>query len=91
MIREGHESDLPAIVGIYNASIPGRLATADTEPVSVESRRSWFRDRDVARHPLDLERHANAAVYLSLASLIRSAIFWAIGCASVPVDPAPCE
>jgi hypothetical protein len=26
--------------------------------------------------------------YFSLASLMRSAIFWAIGCASVPVEPA---
>lgn len=39
----------------------------------------------------DLARDANAAAYFSLASSIRSAIFWAIGCASVPVDPAPCE
>jgi phosphinothricin acetyltransferase len=29
-------------VEIYNLSIPGRLATADTEPVTVESRLEWF-------------------------------------------------
>jgi len=39
----------------------------------------------------DLAREANAAAYFSFAFLIRSVIFWAIGCASVPVDPAPCE
>ena len=37
-IRDASEGDLDAIVEIYNAAIPGRLATADTEPVSVESR-----------------------------------------------------
>ena len=38
-IRDAARDDLPAIVAIYNASIPGRLATADTEPVTVASRK----------------------------------------------------
>ncbi len=41
-IRDATEHDLPAIVDIYNATIPTRRATADTAPVSVESRRAWF-------------------------------------------------
>jgi len=52
MIRNADLADLPAIVDIYNAAIPGRLATADTEPVSVESRREWFHNRDFSRHPI---------------------------------------
>jgi phosphinothricin acetyltransferase len=52
MIRDATEDDLDAIVGIYNAAIPGRLATADTQPVTVESRRAWLRDRDFARRPV---------------------------------------
>src|SRR6184192_3553925 len=52
MIRDARESDLDAIVRIYNAAIPGRLATADTEPISVESRRPWLREHDATRHPL---------------------------------------
>jgi phosphinothricin acetyltransferase len=51
-IRDATEADLPAIVAIYNASIPGRTATADTEPVSIESRRDWFRDHDSEKRPL---------------------------------------
>lgn len=51
-IRFAEAPDLPAIVEIYNASIPGRLATADTEPVSVDSRRAWFDEFDPARRPL---------------------------------------
>jgi phosphinothricin acetyltransferase len=43
---------LPDIVAIYNASIPGRMATADTEPVTVASRRAWFAEFDPARRPL---------------------------------------
>jgi L-amino acid N-acyltransferase YncA len=51
-LRPATEADLPAIVAIYNESIPGRLATADTEPVTVEARRPWFVNRDPARHPV---------------------------------------
>jgi L-amino acid N-acyltransferase YncA len=28
------------------------MVTADPEPVSIESRRAWFRERDPARHPI---------------------------------------
>ena len=41
-IRHGESRDLPEVVAIYNAAIPGRLATADTEAVSVASREEWF-------------------------------------------------
>lgn len=51
-IRDATGADLEPIVRIYNAAIPGRLATADTEPVSVESRRAWFSEHDRARRPL---------------------------------------
>jgi phosphinothricin acetyltransferase len=44
--------DLPAIVAIYNAAIPGRLATADTAPVTVERRKDWFAAFDAASRPL---------------------------------------
>ena len=51
-LRDAQPADLPEIVAIYNASIPGGLATADTEPVSVQSRSAWFREFDPARRPL---------------------------------------
>ena len=50
-IRLALDADLPAIINIYNAAIPSRLATADLEPISVESRRDWFRSRN-ARYPV---------------------------------------
>jgi L-amino acid N-acyltransferase YncA len=51
-VRDATEADLPAIVAIYNAAIPGRAATADTEPVTVESRREWLASHDPERRPL---------------------------------------
>jgi L-amino acid N-acyltransferase YncA len=51
-IRDATEIDLPAIVAIYNATIPGRMATADTQPVTVESRRVWFHEHDSNARPL---------------------------------------
>ncbi len=51
-MRHAVESDLPAIVEIYNASIPSRLATADLEPVSVESKLEWFHAHSQDAYPL---------------------------------------
>lgn len=51
-IRDATEIDLPAIVAIYNAAIPGRTATADTEQVSVVSRLAWFHEHDANQRPL---------------------------------------
>ena len=52
LVRDATEQDLPAIVAIYNAAIPGRAATADTEPVTVESRKEWFAKHEANRRPL---------------------------------------
>ncbi|MCL4155761.1 UNVERIFIED_CONTAM: hypothetical protein GTU68_045276, partial [Idotea baltica] len=51
IIRDATETDLPAIVAIYNDSIPGGTATADLRPVTVESRREWFREFNPERRP----------------------------------------
>jgi phosphinothricin acetyltransferase len=69
-IRNAELADLAGIVDIYNASIPGRLATADTEPVTVEQRLSWFREFDPARRPLWVAEGPEPAVlgWLSLRS-----------------------
>ncbi|MEH2246724.1 GNAT family N-acetyltransferase [Nostoc sp.] len=51
-IRHATETDLPAIVVIYNAAIPSGMATADLEPVSVESRLPWFKARSPSQRPI---------------------------------------
>jgi phosphinothricin acetyltransferase len=45
-------SDLEKIVATYNASIPGRFATADLEPVSVKSKLPWFHEHNESTRPL---------------------------------------
>jgi L-amino acid N-acyltransferase YncA len=52
MIREATIEDLPAIIEIYNTSIPGRMATADLEPVTVASRMEWFLAHNPELRPL---------------------------------------
>jgi phosphinothricin acetyltransferase len=51
-IRDAGIADLPRIVEIYNAAIPGRMATADTNPVEVEQRRAWFAEHVAGSRPL---------------------------------------
>jgi L-amino acid N-acyltransferase YncA len=51
-IRHATVRDLPHIVEIYNSAIPGRLATADTDPIPVASRNAWLREHSPERHPL---------------------------------------
>jgi phosphinothricin acetyltransferase len=43
---------LPAIVDIYNSTVASCCVTADTEPVTVESRRSWFLEHSSQHRPL---------------------------------------
>lgn len=52
IIRDATAADLPVIVAIYNAAIPGRMATADTAPVSVESRVAWLAAHSPTTRPL---------------------------------------
>ncbi len=51
-IRDARLEDLPAIVAIYNSTVASRMVTADTEEVSVESRREWFAQHCPERRPL---------------------------------------
>jgi L-amino acid N-acyltransferase YncA len=54
--------DLPAIIEIYNSTIPSRMVTADTEPVSPDSRRAWFDEHAPERHPLWVVEEAGQLV-----------------------------
>src|SRR3954468_13842922 len=58
--RDARAADLPRIVAIYNASIPGRLATGDMEPVSVESRQVWFAAHSAEKYPLIVAERTDA-------------------------------
>ena len=89
MIRIATEADLPAIVAIYNAAVPGRMATADTEQVSLESRREWFAGHTPDRHPLWVdERAGEIAGWLSLGAFYNRPAWDITAEVSVYVAPA---
>ena len=50
--RLATRADLPRIVDIYNSTVASREVTADTEPVTVQSREQWFADHTPERRPL---------------------------------------
>ncbi len=90
-VRHAQPADLPRIVAIYNAAIPGRMATADTAPVTVADREAWFREFDPARRPLwvltDLDG-AHVSGWLSLRSFYGRPAYEATVEVAVYVDPA---
>ncbi len=54
--------DLPLIVEIYNSTISSRMVTADTEPVTIESRLNWFHEHHPLTRPLWVVSDNNDAV-----------------------------
>lgn len=52
IVRDALISDLPSVVDIYNSTIPTRMVTADTEPVTPESRKFWFAEHSPQSRPL---------------------------------------
>jgi len=50
--RDATQKDLVRIVDIYNSTISSRMVTADTEPLTVESRQKWFEEHSPSKRPL---------------------------------------
>ncbi len=66
LVRDAQPADLPAIVAIYNSIIPGRMVTADLEPVTVAARTPWLHAHDPARRPIWVaEENAALVAWLS--------------------------
>src|SRR6476619_2829703 len=57
--RDATIDDLPRIVEIYNSIVAGRMVTADTDPVGVESRIAWFNAHDPRFRPLWMAMDGN--------------------------------
>jgi phosphinothricin acetyltransferase len=88
-IRDATETDLATIVEIYNASIPGRRATADTQPITIESRRVWFAEHGPQHRPLWVALVDNSiAGWLSFQSFYGRPAYHATAELSVYVAPA---
>lgn len=52
LYKDAVKKDLERIIEIYNSVIPSRMVTADTEPVSVDSRIKWFEEHNSDKRPL---------------------------------------
>ena len=61
--RNATPADLGTIVEIYNSTIASKTVTADTEPVTVDSRQKWFEEHSPGKRPLwVIENAANAII-----------------------------
>jgi len=86
-IRDAIEPDLPAIIRIYNAAIASRMATAQLEPVTLESRRNWLKDHSPDRYPFwVLEISSQIAGWLTLKSFLPRSAYRGTAEVSVYVD-----
>src|SRR5260370_33461654 len=70
-IRDAVDSDLPAIIDIYNAAVATRIATAQLEPVTLEERHDWLKEHSPDRHPFwVLEIDGQVAGWLTIKPFI---------------------
>jgi phosphinothricin acetyltransferase len=88
-LRDAAPDDLPAIVDIYNSTIPARMVTADTEPVSVQSRQKWFDEHSPDFRPLwVLEKDGRICGWLSFQSFYGRPAYKATAEVSIYVHEA---
>lgn len=88
-IRDATLEDLNRIVEIYNTSIPGKLATADLEEITVESRLPWFHDHNPTHRPLwVLEEDEVIVGWLSFQSFYGRPAYDATAEVSIYLDPS---
>ena len=87
MIKIATLNDLPEIVSIYNASIPGRKSTADIETISVEQRLTWFNQHKDNRPLWVMEKNREIAGWLSLQDFYGRCAYRATAEISVYVKP----
>jgi L-amino acid N-acyltransferase YncA len=86
-IRDAVESDLPAIIKIYNAAIVTRIATAQLETVTLEERRGWLQEHSADRHPFwVLEIDRQLAAWLTLKPFLPRCAYRGTAEVSVYVD-----
>ena len=86
-IRDAVESDLPAIIKIYNAAVATRVATAQLEQVTLDERRNWLKEHSPDRHPFwVLEIHRQIAGWLTLKPFLPRCAYRGTAEVSVYVD-----
>ena len=87
-IREATESDLPAIVEIYNRSIGDGKASTNTQPSTVRRSTGWFRQHKTTGKPILVAEDAGRIVgWLSIRLFYRRPAYNDTGKMLVYVDP----
>lgn len=80
--------DLPRIVDIYNQSIASKQATADQEPITVDSRVPWFEAHHADSRPLWVMRHGDHIVgWISLSDFYGRPAYQQTAEISIYLDP----
>jgi phosphinothricin acetyltransferase len=91
VFRNATPEDLPRIVDIYNSTIPSRLVTADTEPVTAQSRIAWFNEHNTETRPLwVIQRKSSTAIigWVSFQSFYGRPAYQATVEISIYLDPS---
>jgi L-amino acid N-acyltransferase YncA len=88
--RNATLEDLPVIVEIYNSTIASRMVTADTEPVTVESKVLWFKEHSPEKRPLFVveDRNSKTMGWASFQSFYGRPAYNATVEISIYLDPA---
>lgn len=87
-IRTAKESDMEALLSIYNYEVLNGTATFDLEPKSMEERMEWFYAHNVGNHPLIVaEEEGRAIGYASLSMYRDKEAYAATVELSIYVDP----
>ena len=61
-IRKAEEKDYSVITEIYNHAVDEKFATADTEYVTVESRKEWFAQHSPETYPIYVAEEDNEII-----------------------------
>jgi len=60
--RSAEVADFPEIINIYNHAVDEKFATADTEHVTVDSRKEWFAQHSSQTYPIIVAEEKGKAV-----------------------------
>ncbi|MEI6474898.1 MAG: N-acetyltransferase family protein [Planctomycetota bacterium] len=60
--RLATRADLPAVLAIYNASVPTHMSTADLTPQLMPAREAWWEQRDHATRPVLVSEDAGRVI-----------------------------
>ncbi|RXZ80213.1 N-acetyltransferase family protein [Paenibacillaceae bacterium] len=75
-IMHATREELDTIIDIYNATIAGRMVTADLEPITVESRMKWFEEHNEHHRPLWVMKNESKIIaWLSFSSFNSKAAY----------------